>query len=436
MSQIQTIPELLGMIRRRWLVILAVAVLGSIAAVLYALTRPQFYEATAVIQIESPGIPQTAVAPADNTEASRRLQLIQQRLMSRDNLVRVIERHDLFTDQPGLSLAEQIYQLRISTRIEQIREGIEAWQPGGAPSGLRITVQNGDPQKAADLANGFVADVLEQHRARREEIARESVSFFEAEATRLVDQIAGLESQLAAFKRENADALPSNITPLRTQIARLEDTVLEIDRQIISLESSGARQRAGTVERQVQLLEDQKQLVGARLAELQGALASAPAVEQQFNALSRELMQLQDQYSAITQRRASAEMTEQLESRDTAERFEVLETALVPENAASGSRRKLALAGGLASVLAGFVVAFLLEMLNPAIRTAAQLERALGISPVVSIPHVVTRGDRQKRIALYGGLLIGGVIFALTAVQPILRAAVERIPQLRVLTGG
>ena len=436
MSQIQTIPELLGMIRRRWLVILAVAVLGSIAAVLYALTRPQFYEATAVIQIESPGIPQTAVAPADNTEASRRLQLIQQRLMSRDNLVRVIERHDLFTDQPGLSLAEQIFQLRISTRIEQIREGIEAWQPGGAPSGLRITVQNGDPQKAADLANGFVADVLEQHRARREEIARESVSFFEAEATRLVDQIAGLESQLAAFKRENADALPSNITPLRTQIARLEDTVLEIDRQIISLESSGARQRAGTVERQVQLLEDQKQLVGARLAELQGALASAPAVEQQFNALSRELMQLQDQYSAITQRRASAEMTEQLESRDTAERFEVLETALVPENAASGSRRKLALAGGLASVLAGFVVAFLLEMLNPAIRTAAQLERALGISPVVSIPHVVTRGDRQKRIALYGGLLIGGVIFALTAVQPILRAAVERIPQLRVLTGG
>ena len=109
---------------------------------------------------------------------------------------------------------------------------------------------------------------------------------------------------------------------------------------------------------------------------------------------------------------------------------------MADETPLDATRRKLALAGGMASVLAGFAVAFLLEMLNPAIRTAAQLERTLGISPVVSIPHVVTRGDRQKRIALYGGLLIGGVIFALTAVQPILRAAVERIPQLRVLTGG
>lgn len=432
MNQIQTFSELIGMIRRRLWIIVLIAVIGSVISLWYAINQPRAFEATAVIQIESPQIAEDISRPRDPAEASRRLQLIQQRLMARDNLIAVIDRHGLFAEAADLPLSQKIFQLRVATRIDQIREGVQSWQPGSVPSGLIITVQLPDAQKAADVANDFVASVLEENRLRRETVARDAVAFFETEANRLIEQIEALETQIAEFKRVNADALPGNITSLRTQIAGLEETILEIDRQIITLESAGSRQRAGTVERQVQLLQDQKNLVVDRLNALTGALASAPSVEQEFNALSRDLRQYQDQYSAITQRRADAEMNQVLENQQSTERFEVLETALVPENPVSASRKKIALAGGVASVIAGLVVAFLLEVFNPAIRTAAQLERALGISPVVAIPMVTTKADTRRKWMAIGGLILAG----LAALPFVFRLVADRLPQLRALTGG
>ena len=42
--------------------------------------------------------------------------------------------------------------------------------------------------------------------------------------------------------------------------------------------------------------------------------------------------------------------------------------------------------GAVASVMAGFIVAFLLDLRHPVIRSASQMEREVGIPPVVSIP--------------------------------------------------
>ena len=60
-----------------------------------------------------------------------------------------------------------------------------------------------------------------------------------------------------------------------------------------------------------------------------------------------------------------------LEDRQQMERFEVLETALVPEVPASSSRKKLAAMGAVASLIAGLVAGFVAELANPAIRSAA-----------------------------------------------------------------
>ena len=57
-----------------------------------------------------------------------------------------------------------------------------------------------------------------------------------------------------------------------------------------------------------------------------------------------------------------------------------------------------------------FAAAFAAEMRNPAIRSAAQMERMLGIQPVVAIPTVTTRHDRTRR-----GLSIVGWVAGLVA---------------------
>jgi ferric-dicitrate binding protein FerR (iron transport regulator) len=69
-------------------------------------------------------------------------------------------------------------------------------------------------------------------------------------------------------------------------------------------------------------------------------------------------------------------------------------------------------------------LALALEFLNPAIRTADQLERQLGVQPVIVVPRLQSRRTRRRRrrglvalvlgmaALLWAGLRYGGLILA------------------------
>ncbi|MDT8329025.1 MAG: Wzz/FepE/Etk N-terminal domain-containing protein [Roseovarius sp.] len=427
MGSIQSLPGLYRMLRRRaWLIVL-VTVVGSVGAVFFALNQPRAFEATAVIQIETPQVGRDITGRIVPSDAMQRLQLIEQRLMARDNLIKVIDRHGLFADAPNMPLPQKIYNLRISTRIEQISVGLQG--VATTPSGLSITVRLGDAQKAADIANEFVDTVLTQNRERRLDLVRETLGFYSAEEARISAQIATLEAEIAAFKRANADALPENAGALRTQLNMLNETALEIDRQIITLQNESSRQRQEVFARQVEQLRDQSALVATRIARIEEAIAAAPRVERELGALLRSQTQLQEQLNTITRNRIEAEMESVLEQSQQQERFDILETAIPPAIPVSTSRKKLAVMGGVLSLLLGLGLAFVLEIMNPALRSAAQLEQELAITPVVTIPVVRLRHERRKRVAK----MIGAFLLALISVPLVLRFIHERIIPLRFL---
>ena len=66
----------------------------------------------------------------------------------------------------------------------------------------------------------------------------------------------------------------------------------------------------------------------------------------------------------------------------------MLETALVPDVPISTSRRELVLTGVILSVITALGLALGLEWMSPYLRTSAQIERTLGIRPIVVIPDL------------------------------------------------
>lgn len=77
----------------------------------------------------------------------------------------------------------------------------------------------------------------------------------------------------------------------------------------------------------------------------------------------------------------------------------------MPELPVGPNRKKyLVLGVGASAALAGGLV-LLLEILNGSMRTTGQMERALGIRPVVSIPYVRYPGERLAR----RGAWLGGI---------------------------
>jgi tyrosine-protein kinase Etk/Wzc len=396
MGQISSLSDVLGLLRRRaWLIVL-ILMFGVPAAMLYALSRPQLYEATAVIQIEAPQVAATATAlPAPTFQADTQLDLIQQKLMSRDVLNGIIAKFSIYpADVP---LIQQVALLRGAVTITKLVDPAQAFQPNVQPSGLSITVRLGDAQQAADVANEFLADILAEAQSRAEGRATRTLEFFEAEEARVGAEIAARDAEFARFKEANGDSLPDGLNSQREQQSRLVESRIVLDQQIIGLQTASDRFREEEVARQKQLLEQQRDLIDENIATIQAALDAAPEVQRQFNAFDRQLAQLQEEFRAITARRTEAAMNQLLETQDQAARFEVLETAIVPEYSVSASRKKVAMAGVAFSGLVAIGLAFALEMLNSAVRTAAQLERQLGIQPVIVIPYLNTRQSLRNR---------------------------------------
>ncbi|GAA4221521.1 uncharacterized protein involved in exopolysaccharide biosynthesis [Sagittula marina] len=395
MNQFQSVDEIFAALKRRGLLIAGIFFAGILLSLNFALTQTKVYEATAVVQIEDASVASAATSVQTAGGTSRRLKLIEQRLMSRDNLVRVMDKHDLFTHDPMMSASERVYMMRQSARINEITNPSTTFSAAPAvPSGLMITVQLADAEKAADVANDLMGSMIEQSRTRAVNQARETLSFYQNEEARVEAEIVVLEDQIAAYKEANAAQLPAGIMALRSQLTTLKDTQLDLEQEIISMQSDTTRRRAEEIERQVTLLEDQKALVASRADAIEAQIVSAPEVERELSRMEREMDRLEEQYRVITRAKAEAEMGQALEDTQNAGRFEVLETALVPENPMSSSAKKITAVGGVASLLLALAVALVLEMLNPAIRTQQQMERMLGIQPVAVIPVVATGRDR------------------------------------------
>lgn len=177
--------------------------------------------------------------------------------------------------------------------------------------------------------------------------------------------------------------------------------------------------RARAVQRQIDLLasqigllEEQRRGLSDRRAAIEASLQVTPKIETALAEMTRRRDGLLEQYGTIIAKRVEAETGERLEASQQAERFEVIENALPPEGPVAPSRKKILVFGAAASFAAALGLAFVIEMLNPAIRSSVAFQRQLEMAPLAAIPYVRTRRERMRR----GVALALAAVFVVTAV--------------------
>ncbi|OHC51270.1 MAG: hypothetical protein A2X69_05315 [Rhodobacteraceae bacterium GWF1_65_7] len=396
MGPVQSIDDLFDLIRRRKLVIAAILLLGAVLSVMFALSRPKVFEASAVIQVEGPMV--NDANGVQSSQSARMLQTIEQRLTTRENLLAVIERHKLFDGIPGLSADQKIWSLRQSISFQTVAAATgQAFGVPTAVSALVISTRFGDAEQTARIANDFAQSVLDMSVERKVSRARDTYAFFTEEEARLGAEISALESELTAYKNANIATLSQGEQDDRTAIdAELRGMVQQLlavraERDAVQAKArlrETDRRRIDELNAQESLLSSQQAALEQQRDALDLRSAATPEVEQTLNAYDRRLQQLQNQFDIITVRRAEAETALRLEDEQHSERFSLLERAVVPSLPSSSGRKKIALAGLLGSMIAAFGFAFLLDMLHPVIRSASQMERQLNIRPVITIPDL------------------------------------------------
>ncbi len=431
MGQIQTFDDLISFLfRRRWIIGL-ITVLGIVLSVIVAKTRPDTYEAAATIQVQGA---QVTGDGADQTGSAVLLQGIEQQLTTRDAMLAVIERQGLFADLP-LDTDKKIGLLRASVWFQGVAS--VGSQTYGAPANLAAIVvfaRLGDAEQAARVANDFAQSILDMSSVGTADKARETFAFFSDEGTRIEGEIATLERQIADYKNAHATALPTMVEAQRNELIALDSDARALDQQLLAVMADKApldaaetlrateRRRLADLTAQAAVLTEQKAALTARRTEVEAAIAQTPEVERQLSGYDRQLSQLREQSQVITRRLAEAETTQRLADRQQGERFALLERAETPPYPVGSGGKKIALAGAFFSVMAGLALAFLLDLLHPVVRTSAQMERQLGLRPVVVLGDLDLGKPRRGNDAL-------------TAL-PDLRKQVQALPRFVVLAAG
>lgn len=229
------LSDLLSALKRRaWVIALCVLIIAPLAAgVAYVL--PPVYSAKARILIEGQQIPDELARSTVTASAAERIELIKQRLMTRRNLIGLIEQFDLYSDAPNLSLPEKIERLRASTAFESIQFNQSRRGPVEV-SAFTITFEANQPVLSASIANQFVTMALDQNAQSRTERATSTVDFFDQEVDRLSAQIDALETRIVKFKLDNAGALPDSLSFRRDELLKLEEQSFQREQRRIQLE--------------------------------------------------------------------------------------------------------------------------------------------------------------------------------------------------------
>ena len=443
---------------RRFSLFATIVLLGSAASVFYALSLERVFQAFAVVQIRSPQVSAETAGATQDVSTARRIQQIEQQLLSRDSLLEVADKYGLFVAD-DMSASDRVGLMRESVRLESVAGVPTGYGVPPQPSALVITVRLADAERTALVANEFVTRLLERNLRDRERRIAETLDFFRREESQLARQVAEIDGRILAYRAENASALPEGLEFRRDELARLGEDERDLSRQLIALERGRlelgdmgglagapadpvraelqrleialARRRAISpnhpdipfledqiailastdsaaqlqlAERRGQLIADETALLRAQIdriaerqAELLAQIEASPGVELGLSTLMREREQLQQQLAAAIQSRSDAEVVRRLETSRQSEQFEVLESALVPEYPEAPSRRRIALAGMAASIVLALGAVMLLDRVRPVIRTGAQFRREFGIAPTVMLPYIATPWERRRR---------------------------------------
>jgi uncharacterized protein involved in exopolysaccharide biosynthesis len=300
-------------------------------------------------------------------------------------------------------------------------------------SGLIVAARMGDPVLAAAVANALAQQIVDLGSAGQQARFDETLAFLKEQEQRVAAEIAALDREITDYKNANLDSLPEAMTAMRDELRSIDTALRDLDGQRIALQSERARLDDGQALRAVQtrqleqidsqllLLANQSEALERRRTEINAAIQRAPAADMVLSGYDRRREQLAEEYTAIARRLAEAETGRRLARNESIEQFTLVESAVAPDWPMQSGRRRIAILGAAVSVLAGLALAVLLDLVNPVLRTAGQMQRALEIRPVVTIPYIPTSRELQRRKALrFAGLgvallllVFGAAAFAL-----------------------
>ena len=267
-------------------------------SLMVAIAIPPVYQSTGTILVESQQISSDLISANNSTFADERIEIIRQRVMTREHLMRIVDKYNLFaSDDTFLTVSEKIDEMRSSIEVALVNAEIKG--KGLATIAFRLSFDHERPDIANKVANDLVTLFLDENVKQRTERANETTEFLTREADKLRLDLEALENQLAAFKQEHANSLPEHQELRMAMLSRTEAELKEVDRDNKSVQeelrfldielsaaSAGLTQKSGTTD-------DEPQDLGSLKAEYARLIVLYKEAHPDVRAIKRKIATLE-----------------------------------------------------------------------------------------------------------------------------------------------
>jgi succinoglycan biosynthesis transport protein ExoP len=219
------------------------------------------------------------------------------------------------------------------------------------------------------------------------------------ERDRLIQDKRRLESELSELKRQFTDSYPDVISvkeQIKDASARLA-AIPESSNTTDHLDST-TKVRLTLIEKELQRHRELKNNLQAQIRSFQGKVDSVPILESRLAELTRNYEVSRQNYQSLLDKTLSAGMSEQLEKKQQAARFMILDPAKTPEKPLKPKRMPLFLGVVALSIVLPLGVVLAKEALSGVVKSEAQLKELLSphIPVLGTIPPIQNQLDIRR----------------------------------------
>ena len=168
----------LSIFLRRLPYFMVIAAFLSAIGIAVASILPPIYRSSASILVEAPQIPDDLARTTVPIDPVEQIQIIEQRLMTRANILSLADRFDVYADQPGISANGIIADMR--ARTELVPSTPAPRSPGATI--IEVAFSSESPE-AAKVTNELVTLILQENVSLRTGRAEDTLEFFTARST-------------------------------------------------------------------------------------------------------------------------------------------------------------------------------------------------------------------------------------------------------------
>jgi uncharacterized protein involved in exopolysaccharide biosynthesis len=352
---------------------------------------PATYLSEGKILVQSQLIPTELVRPTVTNAAQERIQVIEQRVMTRENLLAIADKFHLFpTQRPLMSPTQLVDAIKKNVKIEPFDDPLAFKRARSENPTIIFTVgfEYTNPQAATQVANELVTRILSEDLRDRTSRATDTTEFLSKEVQRLQAENSAIEAKVAQAKISQSNSANTSADGPAAQLAQIK---------------ADYAQKGAFYSDRHPIMQALKRQIAALQKVVGGP--SEVATDAQLEALQTQLENTQKNLETASQKLAVARLGETLERNQQSEKLEVIEQPTTPQEPVRPNRPKIVALTVLLALAAGVGLAFLVELTDRGMRRASEIYGVVDSRLVVSIPYITTieeLGQRRRRIVMLG----------------------------------